>query len=204
VDRFQKGVRECLAENAYGSVSFFAFVGCVADAADGSDPTWMAPFVYQSDFPLLDVEASPTGGDESVRVKALNYSDVAQPWPSKVPVAYRRTDGEVASAWITGEAELEALGSVLNWKARGYYRVRYSPELLKRVLGEPGAELGRLSALADAVALHKDGLFWDRAAIVDGMDQVASGMGATVGNLSHDNESQWFRQQMLSMLKEQV
>ncbi len=211
-DRFQAGVRDCLAQMAYGSTSFFAFVACVSRGA-GSDGghAWVAPFVFESSFPLVDVaEAEPPSG--AVRVKALNHSDVSEPWPAEVPVAYVGEEGEPRIAWIGGEgADLEALDGPLNWRARGYYRVRYSPALLRRVLqpssfsGGKVDLLGRLSALADAVALHRAGLYEDRESIVAGIDQMAAEMGTTAElQLSRKTESQWFRQRMLDKLRDQM
>ncbi len=147
-DRFRQGVRNYLAEHAYGSATSRDFFGAIGKAAGRSADAMRAfeAFVNQPGIPLLDVALRCEGASASLdisqqRLRAKGSTAPDLRWIT--PACFRyRADGELRTqceeignerrtialaqakscpAWVTGNAD-----------GRGHWVARYDPALERR------------------------------------------------------------------------
>jgi puromycin-sensitive aminopeptidase len=151
-DVFRDGVRAYLREHAYGNADTGDLWAALGQAAGAPIPAVMDGWIFHPGFPL--VSARLEGGELVLSQQRFTYLQApppALPWTStprvdagagsgwQVPLQLR-VDGS-AQRTMLGEAEtrlpVAAGASVLvNAGGHGFYRVRYSGELLDRLLAQ--------------------------------------------------------------------
>jgi len=149
-DVFRDGVRAYLREHAYGNADTGDLWAALGQAAGAPIPAVMDGWIFRPGFPL--VSARLDGGELVLSQQRFTYlpappaplpwkpasrvdEGTAQPW--QVPVQVR-VDGRTHRAMLgDAEARLPVPGDapvLVNEGGHGFYRVRYSGELLERLL----------------------------------------------------------------------
>lgn len=143
---FRKGCAIYMARHSYANTETSDLWKALDEAAKASGiaipvAEMMDSWVFQQGYPLISVELGDASGSITLRQKAFRYlkesTGVEQLW--YVPVAMRATtaDGIQEHCFAVRKAEHtfyigEGLGFVVvNADGKGFYRVSYSPELLK-------------------------------------------------------------------------
>ena len=150
VEVFRAGVRDYLHKHAFGNTETSDLWLALGRASNQPIPEIMDGWVFRPGFPLLTARLD--GRSLVLNQQRFSYlpaegDETEQRW--QVPVQIRINVGGQPTRWRflmnEAEARLElpsGLESVLvNEGGHGFYRVRYSRELLERLLpdGEPGA-----------------------------------------------------------------
>ncbi len=150
---FRDGVREYLRRHAYANAETGDLWAALGRAANQPIPAVMDAWIFQPGYPLVSARLE---GRELV-LSQQRFTYLPEPLPGsapsprdqrwQVPLQIRLTAGGRASTErrLLADAEVrlpapERLESMLvNEGGHGFYRVRYSGELLERVLGSLGA-----------------------------------------------------------------
>ncbi|MBI5854734.1 MAG: M1 family metallopeptidase [Nitrospirae bacterium] len=170
---FRDGVRDYLRSHAYGNADTKDLWVSLGKAAQAAVPELMDGWIFQPGYPLLSARLD--GPAELIltqqRFRYLPPSgaeaDDAQPW--QIPVSLKiHTGGTVESRRILlkdREARVplpaHVTQVVLNDDGHGFYRVRYAPELLDRLIGvglDRLASIERFNLVNDAWATTVAGL----------------------------------------------
>jgi puromycin-sensitive aminopeptidase len=173
---FRDGVREYLRVHAYGNADTKDLWVSLGHAAEAPIPELMDGWIFQPGFPLVTATLG-SGAELILSQQRFTYlSPPASPDPHRlpptwhVPIALKLMTGdhsECRTVLLTGpETKLslppETTQCVVNADGHGFYRVRYSPELLDRLVG-PGFErlapIERFNLVNDAWATTVAGLF---------------------------------------------
>jgi puromycin-sensitive aminopeptidase len=153
-DMFRDGVREYLRAHAYDNADTGDLWVALGHAAEQPVPEVMNGWIFKPGYPVLHVKQD---GDRLI-IEQQRFTYLPQPlvgstvetnqqW--QVPVQMRIiADGATESrrllltekrAQLTLPAGFESV--VLNEEGHGFYRVRYTPELLKRLMVVPSTSL---------------------------------------------------------------
>ena len=177
-EAFRKGVNAYIAKFKYGNARAEDFWSTVAHTADKPVDLVMKSFVDQPGVPVVNVKVECAGNTGSVAISQERYvREGAAPagalWT--IPVCIRTPDGKTACRVVSEKATTIPLDSCPAWVmpnagARGYYRMGFSPEMLRAIAPhvetlEPSE---RIALLDDEWALvragrHDVGSFLDLA-----------------------------------------
>ena len=183
-EAFRKGVNAYIDKFKYGNARAEEFWSTVAHTAGKPVDQVMKSFVDQPGVPLVSVKVNCTGSTGSVAVTQERYvrdgsaAADAQLW--SIPVCVRTPNGKTTCSVVSQKNATIALDSCPQWVmpnagARGYYRMGYSPEMLRALAPhvetlEPSE---RIALLDDEWALVRAGRH-DVGSFLD----LASGFGA--------------------------
>lgn len=171
---FRKGISLYLKKHEYANTETGDLWDALQEASGQPVRNLMDTWIFQQGFPLVSVEASPAKNSLSFKQSRFFYlppdKPEAQLW--HVPIIVRaKTDKGISThrLLMTGaDANLELPGklewALVNEDSSGFFRIRYSPELLRALT----ANLGQLRAI-ERFALVSD--TW--AATVAGLTQLS-------------------------------
>ncbi len=153
---FREGVRDYLHAHAYGNADTKDLWVSLGKVAKQPIPELMDSWIFQPGYPLITAELK---GDSELALTQQRFTYIASPLTPRpspttwhVPIQLRTTIGgkaETKKVLLT-EAEMrfavpkDCESVFLNDGGHGFYRVRYAPELLDRLLS---AGLDRLAAI---------------------------------------------------------
>lgn len=179
-EAFRKGVNAYIQKFKYGNARAEDFWTTVAHTADKPVDLVMKSFVDQPGVPIVNVKVSCTGPTGSVAVSQERYvRDAGAPGEGQVwsiPVCVKTPNGKTTCSVVSQKNATIALDSCPQWVmpnagARGYYRMGYSPEMLRALAPHVGTlePAERIALLDDEWALvragrHEVGSFLDLAA----------------------------------------
>jgi len=173
---FRDGVREYLRRHAYANADTPALWQALGDVAGKSVPELMQGWVFQPGHPLIEVRREPSG--LHLRQQRFTYLPAEarpegalppdQRW--KVPLQIRLQSAAAGPTTVhhlldgveaTLPAPADLRWAVVNAGGNGFYRVRYSADLLAELLDHLTELTGleRFNLLNDAWALTQAGLF---------------------------------------------
>ncbi len=179
-EEFRKGVQSYLKHYAFKNATAPEFLDAISTSSRKNITAAFTTFLNQAGIPLLDVSLKCDGSAASLQVQQQRYlplgseGSTQQVWQVPVCVRYGSGDtGQTSCQLISAaKAEMKLKGSgcpawvVANDKARGYYRVSYSPELMssltqgdvqKRLTAPEKVDLmGNAEALVNAGKLPLD------------------------------------------------
>jgi puromycin-sensitive aminopeptidase len=167
-DVFQDGVRRYLRRHAYANAETTDLWKALGEAAGQPIPDVMDEWVFRPGYPLVTAELD--GRQLHLTQRRFTYvageGDAAARW--QVPITLRAAvGGEVVDRRILLDQETETLDLgappdwvVVNAAGHGFYRVRYAPELLRRLTAALPALLPieRFGLASDLFALAQAGL----------------------------------------------
>jgi puromycin-sensitive aminopeptidase len=143
-ERFRDGVRRYLEAHRFGNTETADLWDAIEAASGEPVRDVMDSWIFQGGFPLVHVDGTP--GTTLIRQQPFQYSPA--PGPSsigstwKVPVIARALGGDEARVLLGPGPETLELGGadpnapvVVNAGGWGFYRVRYAPELHRRLVG---------------------------------------------------------------------
>ena len=172
---FQKGVREYLRRHAYSNAETHDLWKALGDVAGQKVPDIMHGWVFQPGHPLIDVRRDPSGLHVSQQrftyLPAEDRPEGAptpdQQWIVPLQIRLQAAEGSTTVHHLLDrpEATLPAppdlSSAVVNAGGNGFYRVRYSPDLLAGLLDRLTelTALERLNLVEDNWALTRAGLF---------------------------------------------
>jgi puromycin-sensitive aminopeptidase len=173
---FREGVREYLRRHAYANADTPALWQALGDVAGKGVPELMHGWVFQPGHPMIEVRRDP--GGLHVRQQRFTYlpSDerpAGAPVPDQrwtVPLQIQLRSAAAGPTTVhhlldgpeaTLPAPADLRWAVVNAGGNGFYRVRYSPDLLAELLGHLTelTALERFNLLNDTWALSQAGLF---------------------------------------------
>jgi aminopeptidase N len=139
-ETFRKGVNAYIEKFKYGNARAEDFWSTVAHTADKPVDQVMKSFVDQPGVPIVNVTVNCSGNAGSVAVMQERYvrdgnAPVdAQLW--SIPVCIKTPSGKTTCRVVSDKTATIALDSCPAWVmpnagARGYYRMGYSPEMLR-------------------------------------------------------------------------
>ena len=165
---FRDGVRDYLRTHAYGNADTNDLWVSIGKASNQAVPDLMNGWIFQPGYPLVTAELTK---ECEVVLSQQRFSYLPDPPPAswQVPVQLRVQTGavgEIRRVLLTGtrlnvSCPPDTQFILVNEGGHGFYRVRYGPNLLKRVL-EAGLEklapIERLNLVNDAWATTIAGL----------------------------------------------
>jgi puromycin-sensitive aminopeptidase len=165
---FRDGVRDYLRTHAYGNADTNDLWVSIGKASNQAVPDLMNGWIFQPGYPLITAELTK---ECEVVLSQQRFSYLPDPPPAswQVPVQLRvqtGAGGEIRRVLLTGtrlnvSCPPDTQFILVNEGGHGFYRVRYGPNLLKRVL-EAGLEklapIERLNLVNDAWATTIAGL----------------------------------------------
>ncbi len=172
---FRDGVREYLRRHAYSNADTLDLWKALGEVAGKGVPELMHGWVFQPGYPLIDVRRGPGGLHLSQQRFTYLPSDERpegapvpdQRWIVPLQIRLHSAAGpttvhhllEGAGATLPAPADLG--WALVNAGGNGFYRVRYSPDLLAELLGHLTelTALERFNLLNDTWALTQAGLF---------------------------------------------
>jgi puromycin-sensitive aminopeptidase len=165
---FRDGIRGYLRAHAYGSADTCHLWAALEEVSRQPVPDLMDDWIFRPGYPLVSAEVDARG-DLALSQQRFTYlpePEDAQRW--QVPVQVRVSEGGRAttrSLVMTGAETRVSLprgfaSVLLNAGGHGFYRVRYSPELLERLLdaGDQLSGIERFNLVNDAWAAAVAGL----------------------------------------------
>jgi puromycin-sensitive aminopeptidase len=164
-DVFRDGVRLYLERHRFGNAETTDLWKALGDAARQPIPEVMDGWIFHPGYPLVTVEPHESG----VRLsqQRFSYLDGAPNGHWSIPVVVRAAvkRGVVEKHVLLDGAELTvplpaaADWIVVNAGGHGFYRTRYAPALLKKLLGALGraAPIERFNLVNDSFALTQSG-----------------------------------------------
>lgn len=160
-EAFRKGVNAYIEKFKYGNARAEDFWSTVAHTADKPVDLVMKSFVDQPGVPIVNVKVNCTGGTGSVSVTQERYTrEGAAPAAGNavwsIPVCVKTPDGKTTCNVVSTKNATIPLSSCPAWVmpnagARGYYRMGFSPEMLRAL----APEVGKLEA-SERIALLDD------------------------------------------------
>jgi len=170
---FRDGVRDYLHAHAYGNADTNDLWVSLGKIAKQPVPELMNGWIFQPGFPLVTVHASPSS-ELTITQQRFSYLSEAQSEPSQkqtwqIPLQLRITVGgksRTARMLLTEKETTIPLPKdwesvLLNEGGHGFYRVRYAPDLLDRLLNGGMDQLAateRFNLINDAWATTVAGL----------------------------------------------
>jgi puromycin-sensitive aminopeptidase len=172
---FRDGVREYLRRHAYSNADTLDLWKALGDVAGQEVPDLMHGWVFQPGHPLIDVRREPNGlhlhQQRFTYLPAEARPEGAPPpdqrWKVPLQIRLHSSGGPAAVRHLMDEAEVtlptpaDLRWAVVNAGGNGFYRVRYSPDMLGELLGHLTelTALERFNILNDTWALTQAGLF---------------------------------------------
>jgi aminopeptidase N len=163
-ETFQKAIRRYIHDHAWGNATLDDFLAALAAETSRDVADAMKTFIEQPGVPVVTVALDcPKGGTPVVHLeqkRSLIHGAEAPAQTWAIPVCVRWSGGRACTMLRepTGDLPLAGAKACPAWVAgnagaRGYYRVRYEPELGKRV-----AAAGPALDVAERMELYGDTL----------------------------------------------
>lgn len=166
-DVFRQGVGDYLRAHEYGNTETDDLWAALEKASGQPVGAMMNSWIFQGGFPELEISQSPEGDGLVVEQRRFGYLPEASGGEWHVPFVVRHSDGETeeTATAIVGATpeEIRADGPILwavaNAGGNGFYRVRYTPELMDSLVTRLGNldPLERYTLLDDTWAHLKAG-----------------------------------------------
>jgi aminopeptidase N/puromycin-sensitive aminopeptidase len=171
-ETFRRGVNAYLAAHANGNATSADFWHAEAEASGKPIDKIMPTFVLQPGVPSLSIAATCAGGNAKLNMNQQRFlispgqlqSSAMEQW--QIPICLK-TDRASTSVCIVAvqKTHTESLNSCPQWifgnrDGKGYYRVAYAPENLKRIAAIAEQELNtpeRIALVEDAWAMTRVG-----------------------------------------------
>ncbi len=152
-DEFRTGIREYLGKYAYGNTETEDLWDAIEAATSEPARSIMDSWIFQEGYPLVTV--SNDGARVSITQQRFRYDGADDPTLWQVPVAVRADTptGEVHHRTLltarSGAVDLEGAAKwvVANEGGAGFYRVRYSTELLRAITADLNTVMSPLERL---------------------------------------------------------
>ncbi|MFA5026487.1 MAG: M1 family metallopeptidase [Candidatus Methylomirabilota bacterium] len=170
-DLFRAGVRRYLEAHRFGSAETVDLWRALGAAAGQPIPDIMNGWIYQEGYPLVEADLAADGRSLRLSQRRFTYLPEAAGAPVhwQVPITLRvqAGGGTERRRHLLGAADSEVTlplpveCAVVNDGGHGFYRVRYSPPLLARLLEDPAGRLTaieRFNLVSDAWAMTLAGL----------------------------------------------
>jgi puromycin-sensitive aminopeptidase len=169
---FRNGVRDYLRAHAYGNADTNDLWVSLGKIAKQPVPELMDGWIFQPGFPLVTANVSPSS-ELTITQQRFSYLSDEQSGPSQdqtwqIPLQMRVTAGGKASTSRMLLTEKDAtvplphdwVSVLINEGGHGFYRVRYAPDLLDRILNgiDRLAATERFNLINDAWAITVAGL----------------------------------------------
>ena len=171
-EMFRKGVNAYLAAHANGNATSTDFWQAEAQASGKPVDKIMPTFVFQPGVPLLNLSSSCSDGSGKLNLKQERFllsperprSESNETW--QIPICTKTSKNEAGNCSLMTQREQTVSSSSCgdwvfgNRDAKGYYRVEYAPEDLKRVADAAEQQLNvpeRIALLEDTWALTRTG-----------------------------------------------
>ncbi len=139
-EEFRKGISRYLRKHQYANAETGDLWDAIEESTGQPARAMMDTWIFQQGFPVVSAELAPDGRSLRLGQRRFFYAPPASPEPQTwhVPIMVRAADASgVASHKLlltAAETTLELSGkprwALLNEGGHGFYRVRYSPELL--------------------------------------------------------------------------
>ena len=137
-ETFRRGVGEYLRANAYGNTETHDLWSALEEASGQPVGAMMNSWIFQEGFPEVEISHSPEGDGLLIEQRRFAYLPKVSGGEWHVPIVVRFSDGatEETSTSIVGVTPEEVLAqghvewAVANAGGNGFYRVRYTPELM--------------------------------------------------------------------------
>jgi puromycin-sensitive aminopeptidase len=168
---FREGVRRYLADHRFGNAETSDLWRALGEACRENIPAVMDGWIFRPGYPLVTVTADDSGNALRFSQRRFTYLGNGPEAPElwQVPINFTvRVKGDVESGRLlltSAEERVKLPGRpdwvVVNEGGHGFYRVRYSPELLRRLADAPCdilAPVERFNLINDAWALTLAGL----------------------------------------------
>ena len=166
-DEFRDGVRLYLDRHRFANAETTDLWKALGDAARQPIPEVMDGWIFHPGYPLVSVEPEGNG----LRLSQQRFTYIAEGGPApgrwRIPVIVRAwvKRGIVQKHLLLDDAGLivplpaPADWVVVNAGGHGFYRVRYAPVLLKKLVGVLGrlAPIERFNLVSDCFALTQSG-----------------------------------------------
>jgi puromycin-sensitive aminopeptidase len=188
-DDFRTGIREYLAKYAYGNTETEDLWDAIEAATSEPARSIMDSWIFQEGYPLITV--SNDGARVSLTQQRFRYDGADDPTLWQVPIAVRASTpaGEVHHRTLlterSGAADLEGAAGwiVANEGGAGFYRVRYSTELLRAIT----ADLNNVMSPLERLNLVND--TW--ASALAGLGPVSDFLELCAGLADEDDPNVW-------------
>ena len=181
-DRFREGIRLYMDKHQYGNTETTDLWDAIEEASGEPVRSTMDSWIFQGGYPVVTVD---TGPDGSIELAQRRFRYLASPddgdarW--QVPIILRASaGGEVATRKLLlsdGRAGIDFGASKVDWLVlnaggSGFYRTRYSAELLRRLTAD--LEAAQLSAVERYNLLSDTwAAVWSGLAPVDDFTELA-------------------------------
>ncbi len=137
-ETFRQGVGDYLRTHAYGNTETHDLWSALEKASGQPVGAIMNSWIFQGGFPEVEISHSPEGDGLLIEQRRFGYLPAGSGGEWHVPIVVRLSDGqtEETSTAIVGVTpeEIRANGpiewAVANAGGNGFYRVRYTPELM--------------------------------------------------------------------------
>jgi aminopeptidase N/puromycin-sensitive aminopeptidase len=167
---FRKGVNAYLAAHANGNATSSDFWQAEAQASGKAIDKIMPTFVLQPGVPMLSLSASCVAGSEKLELKQQRFflsseppqTDADELW--QIPVCTRTSAGANGSCTLmTQPQQSQSVASCSDWTfgnrdAKGYYRVAYAADNLKKLASLAERQLNvpeRIALVEDTWAMTR-------------------------------------------------
>jgi puromycin-sensitive aminopeptidase len=164
-EAFREGVRLYLERHRFANAETTDLWKALGDASRQPIPEIMDGWIFQPGYPLVTVEPDGTGLRLSQR--RFTYLEGATEERWRIPIVLRASvkRGVVEKhLLLDGQELLVPLPAVADWvvvnaRGPGFYRTRYAPPLLKKLLGALArlAPIERFDLVSDSFALAQSG-----------------------------------------------
>jgi len=137
-ETFRQGVGDYLRAHAYGNTETHDLWVALEKASGQPVGAIMNSWIFQGGFPEVEISHSPEGDGLLIEQRRFGYLPEVSGGEWHVPIVVRLSDGQMeetstAIVGVTPE-EIRANGpiewAVANAGGNGFYRVRYTPELM--------------------------------------------------------------------------
>jgi puromycin-sensitive aminopeptidase len=155
-ERFREGIRLYMRKHAYGNTETTDLWDAIEEASGEPVRSTMDSWIFQGGYPVVTVDTAEDGGGIELTQRRFRYlaspDDADARW--QVPVILRASvDGVVATRKLLlsdATASIDFGGSKVDWLVvnaggSGFYRTRYSAELLRRLTSD--LEAAQLTAV---------------------------------------------------------
>ena len=170
-ETFRKGVNAYLAAHANGNATSADFWQALAQASRKPVDKIMPTFVFQAGVPVVNLSNSCNGGTSTLGLKQQRFfvspeqmqSPSSELW--QIPICTKSGKSADGDCSLMSQREQSAASSCTDWvfgnrDAKGYYRVAYAPEDLKKVAEIAEQQLNapeRIALVEDTWALTRAG-----------------------------------------------
>ena len=165
-DKFRLGVRRHLRDHAHGNATTKDFLGALAVSGGPEVPAAFSSFLDQSGFPLLEASVKPTKGRLSLTLDQHRFLPLGsmgtdeRAWQIPLTLRYSSHGKEGRRQFLMKSNHMEMEIPIhiedldyllINDGMKGYYRVLYSGEMLRKLL-----EANKSLTLFERIGLLRD------------------------------------------------